>query len=170
MQQEEGSGSEGCLQDGAVRGVGEEWYDGCRAYCVCQQNGEPLCIEIDCPNQFGLDVINPNCISWEQFDDFEAVAPACCPPVPTCLSDGSCHYKGQNFSNYDGLPESVTGCEQRCHCENEEVCCSLLRTALLNCDGAGAVPGRVLRGAGLPALLAEVSATQSHQDSKPGRN
>jgi len=102
---------------------GEEFHDGCTKYCICQDNGEVLCNDIQCPHEFGLDVINPNCIEWEKFDDFVPTAPSCCPPVPTCKSDGSCQYKGRNFTNYDSVPEELSGCEQRCHCENEEVLC-----------------------------------------------
>ena len=43
--------------------------------------------------------------------------------MPVCLSDGSCEYRGQNFTNYDSIPAEVTGCEQRCHCEDGEVKC-----------------------------------------------
>lgn len=102
---------------------GEEFHDGCEKYCICQDNGEVLCNDIQCPHEFGLDVINPNCIEWEKFDDFVPTPPTCCPPVPTCKSDGSCHYKGKNFTNYDSIPEELSGCEKRCHCEDEEVLC-----------------------------------------------
>jgi len=112
-----------CKVEGKMYAFGEEFHDGCTKYCICQDNGRVLCNDIECPHEFGLDVINPNCIEWEKFDDFVATPPACCPPVPTCKSDGSCHYQGKNFTNYDSIPEELSGCEQRCHCEDGEVMC-----------------------------------------------
>jgi len=112
-----------CVVEGKSYAFGEEFHDGCKKFCICQDNGEPLCNDIECPHEFGLDVINPNCIEWEKYDDFIATPPTCCPPVPTCKSDGSCQYKGKNFTNYDSIPEELSGCEQRCHCEDEEVLC-----------------------------------------------
>ena len=47
----------------------------------------------------------------------------CCPPVPICITDGACTYEGQKFNNYDNIPANLTGCEQRCYCENGEVLC-----------------------------------------------
>ena len=82
-----------------------------------------MCIAIECPSSFGLDVINPNCIEWDNHDSFSPSPPLCCPPVPVCVSDGSCQYKGANFTNYDPIPMNLTGCEQRCHCQNGEVQC-----------------------------------------------
>ena len=67
---------------------------------------------------------------WKTFDAPKHLPIAClslqCPKaktVQTCKSDGSCHYKGKNFTNYDSIPEELSGCEQRCHCEDEEVLC-----------------------------------------------
>ena len=113
----------GCLLFGQRRDYGEEWYDSCDTYCVCQESGEVACLDIECPHEFGLDVIQPNCIDWDRHEDFIPVAPNCCPPVPTCRSDGSCAYKGSNFSNYDTIPMELSGCENRCYCEDTEVKC-----------------------------------------------
>lgn len=113
----------GCDYSGKRYAINEEFHDQCSKYCICQTNSEVLCFDIECPHQFGLDVINPNCIEWENHDDFVATPPVCCPPVPTCKSDGSCFYEGRNFTNYDSIPMDLTGCEKRCHCENEEVSC-----------------------------------------------
>ena len=115
--------SVGCLLFGQRKEVGEEWYDGCNAYCVCQESGEAACLQIECPHEFGLDVIQPNCIDWDRHEDFVPVPPQCCPPVPTCKSDGSCNYKGSNFSNYDTIPMELSGCEDRCYCEDTKVLC-----------------------------------------------
>ena len=113
----------GCRVGGKTYTAGEEFYKGCSQYCICQESGEPYCSDIQCPSEFGKDVINPNCILWDDHEDFEAIPPLCCPPVATCLSDGSCQYKGSNFTNYDEIPESLSGCEQRCHCDNGDVKC-----------------------------------------------
>ena len=45
------------------------------------------------------------------------------PPVPECVSDGTCVYKGVKFNNYDNIPANMTGCKDRCYCENSEVLC-----------------------------------------------
>ena len=113
----------GCNYKDKLYRFGEQFYDNCDSFCFCQDNGESYCSDIKCPNEFGLDVINPNCIEWNKHEDFVPIAPTCCPPVPVCLSDGSCQYKGENFTNYDSIPEDLTGCEQRCHCEDGEVKC-----------------------------------------------
>ena len=114
---------DGCKFKGQVYKFGEEFYDNCDSYCICQDNGEPYCSDIKCPSEFGLDVINPNCILWNKHEDFVATAPFCCPPISECLSDGSCNYKGANFTNYDSIPMELTGCEKRCHCEDGEIKC-----------------------------------------------
>ena len=114
---------QGCKVGEKVYNYGEEFYKDCDSYCICTEDGEPFCNPIECPSDFGLDVINPNCIDWDKHEDFVPTSPNCCPPLPVCLSDGSCQYKGENFTNYDSIPEDLTGCEQRCHCEDGEVQC-----------------------------------------------
>ena len=113
---------QGCKVGEKVYKYGEEFYKDCESYCICTSEGE-FCNDIECPSEFGLDVINPNCIEWDKHEDFIPTSPNCCPPLPVCISDGSCQYKGQNFTNYDSIPEELTGCEQRCHCEDGEVQC-----------------------------------------------
>ena len=76
----------GCVVGGAVHGLGEEWYDGCARYCVCAEGGEAVCLDIECPSEFGLDVINPNCIQWDKHDTFVPAAPTCCPPGKNIFS------------------------------------------------------------------------------------
>ena len=82
-----------------------------------------LFFSIECPSLFGLDVINPFCLEWESNDDFIAQPPMCCPPVPKCKFDGACTYKGIKFQNTDNIPANMSGCEQRCYCEDGEVKC-----------------------------------------------
>ena len=84
----------GCLYKDKLYEFESEFYDGCESFCFCTETGETLCNPIKCPSQFGLDVINPFCLEWEKHDNFVAEAPMCCPPVPTCKSDGSCEYDG----------------------------------------------------------------------------
>lgn len=91
--------------------IGESFYDGCRAFCTClapssaeeeseeQSTTRPpvaklLCNPIRCPTTFGLDVLNPLCLKWDEHPDFVAQPPLCCPPVPVCISDGTCEYEG----------------------------------------------------------------------------
>ena len=120
---EEVGGGEGCKEGNQTYSAGQEFYRGCSQYCICEENGQAYCSDIQCPSGFGKDVINPNCILWDDHEEFQATPPLCCPPVPTCLSDGSCEYKGETFPNYEEIPANLTGCEQRCHCDNGEVNC-----------------------------------------------
>ena len=99
----------GCLYKNQVYEYESEFYDGCESFCFCTETGEVLCNPIKCPSGFGLDVISPFCMEWENHDNFVPKAPMCCPPVPTCISDGSCEYNGQKFINYDNIPANLTG-------------------------------------------------------------
>eukprot|EP00095_Tigriopus_kingsejongensis_P003970 maker-scaffold310_size212938-snap-gene-0.12 protein:Tk03970 transcript:maker-scaffold310_size212938-snap-gene-0.12-mRNA-1 annotation:"epidermal cell surface receptor" len=90
---------------------------------MCTEDGSVLCHDIKCPSRFGLDVINPFCLKWDEHKDFEPQSPMCCPPAPVCQNDGSCMYEGEKFNNYDNIPANLTGCEDRCFCENGEVMC-----------------------------------------------
>ena len=99
----------GCSHNGVNYLFEEEFFDNCDQFCVCVEKGEVFCNPIKCPSEFGLDVINPFCLEWEKHDDFVPKPPTCCPPVPKCLSDGSCEYKGEKFKNYDNIPANLTG-------------------------------------------------------------
>ena len=66
-----------------------------RRFCHCDAaTAEVTCFPVNCPSKFGLDVINPFCLEWDEHADFAPSPPACCPPVPVCMSDGTCHYEG----------------------------------------------------------------------------
>ena len=112
-----------CLYKNKIYEIGQDFHDGCSSFCFCSESGEAICNPIQCPSNFGLDVINPFCLEWENTESFVAEPPLCCPPVPKCKSDGACDYKGVKFNNYDNIPANMTGCEQRCYCENGEVLC-----------------------------------------------
>ena len=66
-------------------------------FCHCDAaTAEVTCFPVKCPSSFGLDVINPFCLEWDDHSADFAPSPqtGCCPPVPVCLSDGTCHYEG----------------------------------------------------------------------------
>ena len=90
-----------CRHKGKSYAIGQDFYDDCNAFCMCiaGSNGAPelICNPIKCPSSFGLDVINPFCLRWDEHTDFVAKPPMCCPPIPVCLSDGSCEYKGEKY-------------------------------------------------------------------------
>ena len=87
-----------CRHKGKGYDIGQDFYDDCNAFCMCVEGvqGAPelICNPIHCPSSFGLDVINPFCLRWDEHPDFVPKPPMCCPPIPVCLSDGSCDYKG----------------------------------------------------------------------------
>jgi len=88
-----------CSHNGKTYSVGEQFYDNCDEFCMCiagsMGSPELICNPIKCPSSFGLDVINPFCLKWDEHSDFVAKPPMCCPPLPVCLSDGTCEYHGQ---------------------------------------------------------------------------
>lgn len=75
--------------------LGEEFHDGCNAYCACGKTGVE-CATIECPTDFGLDVLDANCLSWEpQPANFVPTPPNCCPESVRCKDNGSCIYAGE---------------------------------------------------------------------------
>ncbi|KAJ8724065.1 hypothetical protein PYW07_008045 [Mythimna separata] len=61
------------------------------------------------------------------------------PRTARCLSDGTCHYKGVAVPNWSEVPISLTGCEERCFCENGELDCQEV------CSPLPAIPPQTLR-------------------------
>jgi hypothetical protein len=69
----------GCQYKGRHYASGEEFHDGCEAYCACTEGGVQ-CATIDCPTDSGLDVLDPSCMEWETNPpDFKPSPPYCCP-------------------------------------------------------------------------------------------
>lgn len=71
-----------CSHRGKTYKIGAQWYDECISLCVCGEGAKTECITIECPWDFGLDVLNPNCLDWETVpSNFAPKAPHCCPEV-----------------------------------------------------------------------------------------
>ncbi|XP_046750839.1 putative epidermal cell surface receptor isoform X2 [Diprion similis] len=118
-----------CNHRGTSYKIGAEWYDECISFCTCsedvQGNGPKTeCATIECPTDFGLDVLDPNCLDWESVPaDFVPVAPRCCSQEVRCKNNGSCLYQDKMYNNWSEIPTNVTGCDKRCYCEMGNVSC-----------------------------------------------
>ncbi|XP_011050906.1 PREDICTED: putative epidermal cell surface receptor isoform X3 [Acromyrmex echinatior] len=113
-----------CNYRGKSYKVGAEWYDECISFCTCTEGGKSECATIECPTDFGLDLLDPNCLDWETVPaNFVPKAPQCCPQEVHCRNNGSCTYEGVTYDNWTVLPSNVTGCERRCYCEMGNVSC-----------------------------------------------
>ncbi|KAM3962555.1 LOW QUALITY PROTEIN: stranded at second [Aphomia sociella] len=110
----------GCYQDGQFYAVGEEFHIGCSELCECMGPEQRECAALVCPAHVGLELVTRGCVRWAPSPPHP---PNCCPRAARCLSDGTCHYKGVAVPNWNEVPISLTGCEQRCFCENGEVDC-----------------------------------------------
>ncbi|XP_017757579.1 PREDICTED: putative epidermal cell surface receptor isoform X3 [Eufriesea mexicana] len=113
-----------CSHMGKTYKVGAEWYDECISFCTCIEGGKTECLTIECPTDFGLDVLDPHCLDWETVPpNFIPKPPRCCPQEVRCRNNGSCNYEGNTYDNWSELPANVTGCEKRCYCEMGNVSC-----------------------------------------------
>ncbi|XP_054010514.1 putative epidermal cell surface receptor [Hylaeus anthracinus] len=113
-----------CSYRGKTYKMGAEWYDECISFCVCNDAGKAECVTIECPTDFGLDVLDPHCLDWETVPpNFVPKPPRCCPQEVRCRNNGSCVYEGNTYDNWSELPSNVTGCEKRCYCEMGNVSC-----------------------------------------------
>ncbi len=87
-----------CAHNGELHELGSQFYESgeCENFCHCDVDTAPevACFPVKCPSKFGLDVINPFCLEWDEHEGFVPQPPMCCPPVPVCINDGSCQYKG----------------------------------------------------------------------------
>ncbi|XP_031845670.1 stranded at second isoform X2 [Nomia melanderi] len=115
-----------CSHRGKTYKVGAEWYDECISFCMCAEDGMTDCLTIECPTDFGLDVLDAQCLDWETVPpNFVAKPPNCCPQEVRCRNNGSCNYEGKTYDNWSELPSNVTGCEKRCYCEMGNVSCQV---------------------------------------------
>lgn len=142
-----------CYHRGKSYKVGAEWYDECISYCSCSMvNNAPKtdCATIECPTDFGLDVLDANCLDWEWVPaDFVPTPPRCCSQEVRCRNNGSCLYRGNTYDNWSEIPTNVTGCEERCYCELGNVSCQPTR----HCPPVLALPPADMRcPSGHPAL------------------
>uniref|UniRef100_A0A8D8RZF6 Epidermal cell surface receptor n=2 Tax=Cacopsylla melanoneura TaxID=428564 RepID=A0A8D8RZF6_9HEMI len=112
-----------CEFKGKTYTRGEEFHDECRAFCVCGKTGVE-CANIECPSDFGLDVLDPHCTEWETHPPgFTPSPPHCCPEKMVCKNNGSCLYEGESYPNWSEIPSKLTGCGNRCFCESGNVTC-----------------------------------------------
>ncbi|KOB75087.1 putative epidermal cell surface receptor, partial [Operophtera brumata] len=118
----------GCWEDGKFYGVGEEFQIGCSELCECTGAETRECASLVCPNHVGLELMSKGCVRWAPSPP--AQPPNCCPRSARCLSDGTCHYNGVPVPNWTEVPISLTGCEQRCFCENGELDCQEVCSSL----------------------------------------
>lgn len=77
-----------CEFKGDKIAIGKEFYDGCRAICMCEPGGTLNCKNIQCSQNFGP-LTTKKCLEWDIDPHFVPVAPNCC-PEPKCKN-------GKNF-------------------------------------------------------------------------
>lgn len=118
----------GCHQDGKFYEIGEEFHIGCSELCECTDDETKECVILECPVHVGLEILYKGCVRWAPTPPPQP--PNCCPRAARCLSDGTCHYKDTAIPNWTEVPIWLTGCEQRCFCENGELDCQEICTPL----------------------------------------
>ncbi|XP_032663212.1 putative epidermal cell surface receptor isoform X2 [Odontomachus brunneus] len=120
-----------CYYRGKSYKIDAEWYDECLHFCTCTEGGKPECVSIECPTDFGLDLLDSTCLDWETVPpDFKPQPPNCCPQEVRCRNNGSCLYEDIVYDNWSKLPMNVTGCEHECYCEFGNVSCRAVCSAV----------------------------------------
>lgn len=112
-----------CDHKGKTYQPGQEFYDHCDAYCVCDGRGNVTCVEIDCPRD-GRELIDESCVRWEpDLKDFKKEAPFCCPDM-VCVQHAHCKLDdGYILPNFEELPHKLTGCDKTCQCLYGNITC-----------------------------------------------
>ncbi|XP_058793011.1 putative epidermal cell surface receptor isoform X2 [Phymastichus coffea] len=136
-----------CNHRGKTYKIGAEWHDECIAVCFCNETAQVECVTIECPTDFGLDVLDPHCLDWETVPpNHVPKAPNCCPQEVRCRNNGSCMYEGKMYENWSQLPTNITGCEKECYCEFGNVTCNPIcppvppqPSSTLNCKPQNAI-------------------------------
>ncbi|KAI1288397.1 putative epidermal cell surface receptor [Halotydeus destructor] len=109
-----------CSFKGKKIPIGTEVYDGCKAVCRCDNDGDLSCALVECPHHFGAHVTG--CLEWDIEADYEPTPPNCC-PEPKCKNDGSCDFAGLRVPNFKAIPQELLPCGTSCACVNGNMTC-----------------------------------------------
>ncbi|KAG7298153.1 hypothetical protein JYU34_018932 [Plutella xylostella] len=97
----------GCLHEGTMYAIGEEYHIGCTELCECVGHNRSECAALACPSHVGLELVSRGCVQWAPGP--APRPPNCCPRAARCLSDGSCKLAGHT---HVGLELVSRGCVQ----------------------------------------------------------